>query len=114
MAVTHLFAGIPVAHRDAAVSWYERLIGRPPDLVPNDHEAAWRLTETGWIYILVDAARAGSALHTLLIDDLDAFLAGLADHGIGAGPVQTIGDGVRGTIVTDPYGNRLQVGQPPT
>src|SRR2546423_4900651 len=38
---------IPVAHRDAAVGWYERLVGRPPDLVPNDDEAAWRLTETG-------------------------------------------------------------------
>ncbi len=82
MAVTYLFAGIPVAHRDAAAGWYERLVGRPPDLVPNDDEAAWRLTETGWIYIVVDADRAGSALHTLLVDDLDAFLAGLAERGI--------------------------------
>src|SRR5262245_36173449 len=51
MAVTYVFAGIPVAHRDAAAGWYERLIGRPPDLIPNDDEAAWRLTETGWIYM---------------------------------------------------------------
>ena len=114
MAVTYVFAGIPVAHRDAAAGWYERLIGRPPDLVPNDDEAAWRLTETGWIYIIVDAHRAGSALHTLLVDDLDAFLAGLAERRITTSPVETIGGGVRRTDVTDPDGNRLQVGQPPT
>ncbi|HEY4429287.1 MAG TPA: hypothetical protein VGN08_13885 [Solirubrobacteraceae bacterium] len=35
--ITHLFAGISVADRDAAAAWYERLTGRPPDLIPNDH-----------------------------------------------------------------------------
>ena len=54
-----------------------------------------------------------SALNTLLVDDLDAFLAGLAERKVMAGPVKTIGDGVRVTVVTDPDGNRLQVGQPP-
>jgi len=114
MAVTYVFAGIPVSQRDAAAGWYERLVGRPPDLIPNDHEAAWRLTDTGWIYIVVDPDRAGSALNTLLVDDLDALLAGLAERGIVTGPVETIGDAVRGTHVTDPDGNRLQIGQPPT
>ena len=114
MAVTYVFAGIPIAHRDAAAGWYERFIGRPPDLIPNDNEAAWRLTETGWIYIVVDEDRAGSALNTLLVDDLDAFLASLAERGITTSPVKTIGDAVRVTVVTDPDGNRLQVGQPPT
>jgi catechol 2,3-dioxygenase-like lactoylglutathione lyase family enzyme len=114
MAVTYVFAGIPVADRDAAVGWYERLMGRLPDLIPNEDEAAWRLTETGWIYVIADPDRAGSALNTLLVDDLDGFLAGVAERGIRAGPVETIGDGVRVTIVRDPDGNRLQVGQPPT
>jgi predicted enzyme related to lactoylglutathione lyase len=110
---THVFASIPVADRDAAAAWYERLAGRPPDLIPNDEEAAWRMTETGWIYVIADAARVGSALNTLLVDDLDAFLAGLASRGIAAAPIQTGGGDVRFTIVTDPDGNRLKVGQPP-
>jgi hypothetical protein len=113
VTVTHVFAAIPVADRDAAVDWYTRLVGGPPDLVPNELEAAWRLTETGWIYVVVDLARAGSTLCTLLVDDLDAFLAGLAERNIAAGPVETIGDDVRCTIITDPDGNRLKVGQPP-
>jgi hypothetical protein len=114
MGIEHLFAGIPVVERNAAVSWYERLTGRPPDLIPNEDEAAWQLTETGWIYLIADADRAGSGLHTLLVDDLDAFLADLADNGITAGPIETIGDAVRRTTLTDPDGNRLNVGQPPS
>jgi predicted enzyme related to lactoylglutathione lyase len=113
MAVTHVFASIPVSDRDASMRWYERLVGWPADLIPNDHEAAWRLTDSGWIYVITDTAHAGSALATLLVDDLDGFLADAQERGIAAGPIETIGDGVRRTHVIDPDGNRLQVGQPP-
>jgi PhnB protein len=39
-----LFAGIPVAGYADARAWYERLFGRPPDLIPNENEAAWQLS----------------------------------------------------------------------
>ena len=71
-------------------------------------------TDTGWIYVIVDSDRAGSALNTILVDDLDAFLAGLGERGIATDPVEIIGVAVRSTHVTDPDGNRLQIGQPPT
>lgn len=113
MAIEHVFAGIPVADRDAAIGWYERLAGRPPDLIPNDSEAAWQLTDSSWIYIVADPARAGSALHTLLVDDLDGYLAELERRGVAAGAAETLGDGVRHSVIVDPDGNRLNVGQPP-
>jgi hypothetical protein len=34
MAVTHLFAGVAVAGYDPAIAWYQRLLGRPQDVVP--------------------------------------------------------------------------------
>jgi predicted enzyme related to lactoylglutathione lyase len=114
MAVTHVFARIPVADRAAAVAWYEQFVGRAPDLIPNEDEAAWQMSETGWIYIDVDPPLAGTVLHTLLVDDLDSFLAEVAEHGILAGPVETIGPGVRRATITDPDGNRLNIGQPPS
>jgi hypothetical protein len=113
MAVMHVFAGIPVADYSEAVAWYGRLAGRPPDLIPNEDEAAWQMNEVSWICVIADAARAGSARHTLLVDDLDAFLVGLAERGIAVGPVETIGYAVRFTIIADPDGNHLKVGQPP-
>jgi glyoxylase I family protein len=114
MPVTQVFASIPVVDRDTATGWYERFAGRAPDLIPNDHEAAWQMSETGWIYVIADTDKAGSALHTLLVDDLDDFLAVLAKRGIPSGPIETIGDRVRVATVTDPDGNRIKLGQPPT
>jgi hypothetical protein len=108
--VEHLFAGIPVNDRDRATVWYQRLTGREPDLLPNEREAAWQLTSTSWIYIVADAQRAGSALHTLLVDDLDSWVAELFERGIVPGPIETIAPSVRQAVVTDPDGNRLKLG----
>jgi predicted enzyme related to lactoylglutathione lyase len=113
MAIDFLFAGIPVADFDAARPWYERLVGRAPDMLPKEGEACWQLTETGWIYVVADADRAGHALVTVLVDDLDAHLAGMAERGIETGPIETIPGPVRRTEVVDPEGNRIQFGQPP-
>ncbi len=112
MPVTHVFAGIPVSDLDVAVAWYERLAGRPPDLKPNPTEAAWQLAGNGWIYVVADAERAGTALHTLLVEDLDSFVAAAAGRGIATGPVEDIGDSVRHALLADPDGNRLNIGQP--
>ena len=65
MAVSYLFAGIPVADYDAVRPWYERLIGRAPDMLPHDREAAWQLSETGWIYVVADRARRPGAGHVV-------------------------------------------------
>ena len=36
-----VIAGVPVADLHAEMGWYERLFGRPADIVPNDNEAMW-------------------------------------------------------------------------
>jgi predicted enzyme related to lactoylglutathione lyase len=112
MAVTEVFAGIAVADRDAALAWYERLFGRGPDLIPNDNEAAWQLTDTGWIYIVGDPDRSGRSLVTLLVDDLEEHVAELAGRGVGTGEIDVVPGVVQTTVITDPDGNTLQMGQP--
>ena len=54
MPFTEVFAGIAVRDRDAAIEFYERLLGGPPTMRPNDDEAAWQLTGGGWLYVLRD------------------------------------------------------------
>jgi catechol 2,3-dioxygenase-like lactoylglutathione lyase family enzyme len=110
--ITDVFTGIPVADYAAGRAWYERLTGRPPDKPVNDNECAWLMAGAGWIYVIGDAERAGSALLTFLVDDLDGQIAGLAERGIEPGPVETIPGAVRTMVVTDPDGNRVQFGQP--
>jgi catechol 2,3-dioxygenase-like lactoylglutathione lyase family enzyme len=47
MPFTGVFAAITVRDRDAAIEFYERLLGAPPTMLPKDDEAAWQLTGGG-------------------------------------------------------------------
>jgi catechol 2,3-dioxygenase-like lactoylglutathione lyase family enzyme len=107
---TFVFAALGVADIAASAAWYERLLGRAPDLVPNGREAAWRLTDTGWIYVVAGDARAGRGLVTILVDGIDDHVAGFARRGLPV-DVQTVPEGRRATL-TDPDGNTLAFVQP--
>jgi catechol 2,3-dioxygenase-like lactoylglutathione lyase family enzyme len=101
MAVTHLFAGIPVSDLDAAFAWYEDLLGRPPDLRPHEREAVWYLGDGRSVYVVLDEERAGNALVTLAIDDL------------GERPTEPGPGGMPIAVLHDPDGNRLQLFEDP-
>jgi predicted enzyme related to lactoylglutathione lyase len=113
LAINLIFAGTAVADFDAAVAWYERLMGRPPDMFPHEREAAWQVTDTSWIYIVADeATRAGAGLLTFMVDDLEAHVAGIAGRGIEVGEIEWVVPGqVRSVWISDPEGNRIQIGQ---
>lgn len=113
MAVQQLFAGIAVADFGAARDWYERFMGRPPDMIPHEREAVWQATDSAWLYINQgDATAVGSGLLTLMVDDLDDRVAGIAARGIEVGEITWVVPGeVRSAWVTDPDGNRIQLGQ---
>ena len=114
MAFDHVFAGIPVSDYAAGLPWWERFFGRPPDVPVAEDEAMWQVTGGGWVYVVGDADRAGSGgLLTMLVSDLDGFVAGLAERGIAAEPVDTPPGSVRRVRVSDPDGNRITVGQNP-
>ena len=67
-----LFAGSPVSDYEAAKPWYERLLGAEPSFIPHATEAVWELAEHRFVFINEDAERAGGAIHTIFVDDLDA------------------------------------------
>jgi len=108
-----LFAGIPVTDYARAVAWYERLLGSPPSFLPNDTEAVWDVVEHGYLYVDVRPDHAGSAMHTLFVDDFDARLAAVAGRGIEPVELETYDNGVRKAIFRDPDGNEIGFGGPP-
>src|SRR5688572_26100124 len=110
MAITEFFAGIAVADFGATLAWYERFIGKPPDFFPHESEAVWQVTDHTWIYVIADAERAGRALLTVLVDDLDAQVAQLAVRGFDPTKQETYANGVRKVIYHDPDGNEIGFG----
>ncbi|MDX3643737.1 VOC family protein [Streptomyces sp. MB09-02B] len=112
MAVV-LFAGIPVNDYTAALSWYERLLGSPPTFFPNDTEAVWELAEHRYVYIEHRPGRAGHALHTVFVDDLDARVAGITGRGLEPSSRETYANGVRKITYHDPDGNEIGLGGGP-
>jgi catechol 2,3-dioxygenase-like lactoylglutathione lyase family enzyme len=107
MGVNVFFAGVGITNYQAACRWYERLLGRPPDLLPNDIEAAWRFSDTAWMYIIVDADRAGNALMILIIDDLDQQVAALRERGFVPDKIEDVPATYRRAYFRDLDGNTI-------
>ena len=111
MSIEYVFAGLYVAHLDAATEWYERLFGRAPDMRPKDDEAVWRLAQTASIYLAADGHRAGRGAVTLFVDELDEQLDAMAKRGIVAGGIETAPGLFRRVVVNDPDGNVIQLAE---
>ena len=108
-----LFAGIPVNDFAAAQAWYERLLGAPPAFFPHDTEAVWGLDEHRWVYIVQRPERAGNALVTVMVDDLDVRVAQIAGRGIGPTSDEVYEGGTRKVLRHDPNGNEIGFGGVP-
>ena len=105
-----LFAGIRVSDFERAKPWYERLLGGEPSFLPHATEAVWELAEHRYLYINEDAEDAGRALHTLLVDDLDALVADISSRGIEPDERVTYPGKARKAIYRDADGNEIGFG----
>lgn len=105
-----LFAGVAVSDFDRAVDWYERLLGAPRTFAAHDTEWVWTVTGSGSIYVLLSPDRAGRAMVTMLVGDLDGFLAAAGSRGVHPGTLETYDNGVRKATYLDPDGNEIGVG----
>src|SRR4051812_22056828 len=113
MESTDLFAGVRVRDIATARAWYEQLLGSEPAFFPNDIEAVWAVGEHRWLYLLQDAPRAGCALATIMVDDLDAAAQAITERGIEPTELEDYGE-ARKYVFHDPDGNEIAIGQVPT
>ena len=97
-----LFGGIPVRDYEAAEQWYERLLGRAPDMRPKEGEACGKVTDEAWIYVVRDPDRAGNALIAIIGTPLPAIDAEIVEEG-----------GMRTVTAVDPEGNRVKFAEAP-
>ncbi len=107
MSIDVRFAGIAVADFDAALAWYDRLLGRAADIVVKDDEVMWRIADGAWLYVVGDPRHAGHALVTLAVADLDEAVAQIERRGLPSPPIETIAGAGRKASVTDLEGNTI-------
>ncbi|HEV7196096.1 MAG TPA: VOC family protein [Pedococcus sp.] len=105
-----LFAGIPVSDYERAIAWYRLLLGAEPTFLPNATEAVWELAEHRYLYVELLPERAGHALQTLFVDDLEERVAGISARGVEPDTAQAYDNGVRKVIYRDPDGNEIGFG----
>ena len=105
-----LFAGIAVSDLPRAVAWYDRLLGDVETFEPNDTERVWTLADKRHVYVELLPDRAGRAMVTLFVEDLDAFLRAAASRGLEPSSQETYDNGVRKAVYRDPDGNEIGVG----
>jgi catechol 2,3-dioxygenase-like lactoylglutathione lyase family enzyme len=111
MEPTHVFAGLRVTDSEAARAWYERLLGRPADMLPNADEAVWHLAGAASIYVVAGHDDVGGGLLTLAVDSMEALLAGLAARGVAVRTETPVARMAR-VSVTDPDGNVITFFEP--
>ena len=113
MQAADLFAGVAVRDFDRAVAWYERLLGEPASFAAADTELVWSVSEHGWIYVVLRPERAGQAVVTLFLDDLDGFVESASGRGVDPDTRETYENGVRKMTYRDPDGNEIGFGGGP-
>ena len=112
MSVNGVLAGVAVADVHAAVPWYERLFGRPPDALPMEGLAEWHIAAGGVVQLVASGDRAGRSLITLDFDDLEHELGAMRERGLDAGALDdTTSDKVLIATTTDPEGNEITLVQ---
>jgi hypothetical protein len=106
MAITNALAGIAVNDVGAAVHWYSRLIGRPPDRKPMPNVAEWRFENGSGVQLYEDEDRAGGSCVTLFDADLDKRIADFKAKNI---PIQSRSSSakLRSVTIEDDDGNRV-------
>ena len=86
------------------------LLWTVPDVIVAENESMWQVAETGWIYVVGDTNRAGKALLTLLVDDLEEHIAELGERALATSAIDTVPGLYRKAVMTDPESNLISIG----
>lgn len=76
-------------------------------------ELVWTLAEHRSTYVELRPERAGYAMVSVFLDDLDGFVESAAALGIHPETLETYGNGVRKATYRDPDGNEISFGGGP-
>jgi predicted enzyme related to lactoylglutathione lyase len=112
IALVGIYAAAIVKDFEAALDWYTTLMGRAPDDRPFPGMAQWRNMGAAGLQLWQDDERAGQAIMTIVVSDLEAEKARLTPAGFRFENEAT-GDFGAVAQIFDREGNRINLTQPP-
>ena len=106
MAIKNALASVAVRDVSAAVEWYEKVLGKPPDSRPMPEVVEWKFEGGGWLQVYELPARAGSGSFTLAVSNIDHHANQLNKLGVDTGQ-RSSSDKVKTLMISDPDGNHI-------
>ena len=106
MPIKNALASVAVKDLKAAVDWYGRVLGKPPDSRPMPEVAEWKFERGGWLQVYQLPERAGAGSFTLAVSNIGEQAAALGRLGIDTSQ-RNSGGKVKTLMITDPDGNHI-------
>lgn len=97
---------LPVSDHEAAVAWYQKWIGRAPDVAPVEGVAEWQLADNAWIQVSMDPESSGRSAIVVGVKDVESQRDACAAAGVVVGEIQDYGF-IKLAEAVDPAGNKV-------
>jgi hypothetical protein len=110
MAIEKIFAHISCSNLERSKQWYAKLFGRSADIEPMQHLAEWHHADSAGVQLFEDQPKSGKSTLTLIVNELEAEHARLAEVGLNPGRIES-GDKVSLIRLNDLDGNLIVLAQ---
>ncbi len=105
--IVNVVAVVPVKDHEKSVAWYSKLLGREPDLVPDEGVAEWQLADNAWIQVGLDEPHAGHTTVVIGVNDIDAQRLTCEKAGVPLGEIVEYPEIIKMAEASDPEGNKI-------
>ena len=105
--INSVISVIPVKNFQESLTWYKRLIGRDPDVVPMEGIAEWQIVGNAWIQVAIDPDRAGNTTLGICVNDLEAQCKTCSVSNLPIGEIEEYPEIIKMAEIIDPEGNKI-------
>ena len=105
--INSMISVIPVKNFQQSLTWYKKLIGRDPDIVPMEGIAEWLIVENAWIQVTIDPDRAGNTTLVICVNDLEAQCKTFSASNLPIGKIEEYPEIIKMAEIIDPEGNKI-------
>ena len=109
MSIINAIASVAVRDLNAAIKWYEALLGKAPTK-PMPEVAEWNFERGGWLQVYQLPERAGSGSCTLAVSSIEEEVARLNKLNIDTSH-RTSTEKVKTLMIKDPDGNSIALAE---